>query len=111
MKLNVDNEKIIFRQDDGHTELSADGLKLFNNHGEIILSYKTDGTITWKSTEIVPLHHAHWIKLWEKDDKIRYKCSHCGSEITYYLQTMKECPKRFCDQCGAKMDEEVQDDG
>ena len=48
--------------------------------------------------EVAPVVHAHWI-----DTLYGWKCSNCKEEQEYTLY-LKHCPN-----CGAKMDEEVED--
>lgn len=52
--------------------------------------------------DVAPVVHAHWICLGFGD----YECSHCHEYITEdFIEGAF-----FCDNCGAKMDEEVSED-
>lgn len=61
--------------------------------------------------EADPVRHAHWINedgLW--DDRM-YMCSACRAEWCLEAGTPADNDMRYCPVCGARMDEEAEDDG
>ncbi len=55
-------------------------------------------------SDVKPVVHGEWI--WDG----YYKCSNCGNRLEYnkYIDGYKF--KKFCDECGAKMDGEHNDE-
>lgn len=61
------------------------------------------------SGDVAPVVHAHWIPcedLWGNIDP--WKCSCCGCDWTCIDGTPAENNMKFCPECGAIMDEEVE---
>ena len=46
------------------------------------------------AADVAPVRHGHWIELSRSS-----KCSECGFETGRY-----ELPRRYCPECGARMD-------
>lgn len=59
------------------------------------------------SVEAEPVRHGRWVKYWDFDFAVKYKCSECGREVMVPMCSKDPVRKVFpyC-HCGAKMDEE-----
>ena len=66
---------------------------------------------TMPTIEAEPIRHGHWIECLTSD---HWKCSKCGDRAPIYWDgenmNYAEWLAPYCPNCGAKMDEEVQDD-
>ena len=74
------------------------------------LSTYAQGVIDSAPTaDVAPVIHAHWI-----EDCGDYKCSHCSTEfwdeMVFIVRTSEHEFPNYCPVCGAKMDEEVDDE-
>ena len=60
--------------------------------------------------DVEPVVHAHWITFLDGEDDGVF-CSHCKSDLLNMFPCIREShlPKR-CPECGAKMDEEADDE-
>lgn len=56
-----------------------------------------------RKIEAEPVRHAHWIEHRTNSGNMHYKCSHCGKEVAYPYAKKRW---KYCIECGAKMDEE-----
>lgn len=64
-----------------------------------------------KSMETVdaePVKHAHWVERRSNNGNMHYICSHCGKEVSYPYAKRRW---KYCVECGAKMDEELPEEG
>lgn len=78
--------------------------KAFNTNGvtedfEIALK----ATKNQPTADVSTVRHGHWI---EQCEESLYSCSACGTEWITIVGTPKENDMDFCPHCGAKMDEE-----
>lgn len=65
-------------------------------------------------SDLQPVTHAHWVRTnMYYEGKRMFRCSMCSNEVWARQKPWDNstpCDK-FCARCGAKMDEEVQEDG
>ena len=57
-----------------------------------------------------PIRHGHWMSYEFATDNRWRKCSVCGTADEYINILGLEAIRRYCPFCGAKMDEEIEDD-
>ena len=60
--------------------------------------------------EAEPIRHGHWMSYEFATDYRWRKCSVCGTADEYINILGLEAIRRYCPFCGAKMDEEIEDD-
>lgn len=58
----------------------------------------TMGCDYWMRTDVVPVVHAHWIRT----NSGKWRCSRCRGR--------HDRPKRYCGECGARMNEQKEGD-
>lgn len=58
-----------------------------------------------KTIDAEPVKHAHWIESRANNGNVRYTCSCCGKEVSYPYAKKRW---KYCIECGAKMDEEME---
>lgn len=64
------------------------------------------------ASDVAPVKHGHWIDKtvwWGGIGRCRYQCSVCGKYIGYKPNTAESgdmAKDNYCKNCGAKMDEE-----
>ena len=73
--------------------------------GEVLLSIQK-----FPSADVVPVIHAHWEYRYDTGIyQTEFLCSRCKGLIETYSCTVDEVEYEHCPNCGAKMDEEVED--
>lgn len=85
-----------------------DALKQFNNY---VLEYRTTQIrgmlMDVPSADVAPVRHGRWESFEDVFMDTCYECSECG--LAFYLAdggTPQENQYHYCPNCGAKMDEE-----
>lgn len=73
-------------------------------------SYILDLVDEQPTVDAEPTRHGHWIPYEFATDYRWRKCSVCGTADEYINNLGLEAIRRYCPFCGAKMDEEANDD-
>ena len=67
------------------------------------------------TADVQPVVHGTWIKDVDDEYEFTYICSKCGSNCTSSVNiennTKTMYRTKYCPNCGAKMDKEVEDNG
>ena len=63
-----------------------------------------------ETADVAPVIHAHWIEFEDYSGAVYPECSRCG--LVWWLDegTAEDNEMYYCPKCGAKMDEEVDND-
>ena len=62
------------------------------------------------TADVEPVIHAHWIEQEDGNIDTYYTCSACKEDFDLIAGTPCENLYNYCPNCGAKMDETVEDD-
>lgn len=75
---------------------------------EPILVYKKEDIDRRTAADVAPVVHGHWVRFKESDAcYVHMRCSACSA---YWSDPSHADYFRYCPNCGAKMDEEAQND-
>ena len=69
-----------------------------------------DEVINAPTADVAPVIHAHWIEQEDVNLDTYYTCSSCKEDFDLIAGTPCENLYNYCPNCGAKMDETVEDD-
>ena len=90
-----------------HDDLSKMLDKLLENRTEQKFFVDSDG----KMTPLPIQKHGHWEIVQDYYDDEHWQCSACGCEWYLEAGNPEENNMHYCPECGARMDEEVKQDG
>lgn len=58
------------------------------------------------AADVAPVVHGHWEEVESGWDDLAYRCSVCGDEWLLTAGTPEDHNMKYCQNCGAKMDQE-----